>query len=426
MTSRSTPRRSVVTLRRGSKLTGRGWTLLITGAVLVGVAFVLYLPPLAWPGFFLMVLPLVSLAAVLIAHPRFEVTRQLTPTPVQAGQPLTVELSIVADRLSLAGTTLIQDPVPSAIGDAHQAMLPPQQRGQLTVASYQRHPRRRGRFVIPALRLQFVDLLGLAVRTSSSGADTPVIVTPMVLALTSAPHRAFGHQGDVPIPQTSLSGPDDVLVRDYRPRDDVRRVHWPSTARTGELMVRQEEQAWDPAAWIIVDSRRNAHPDGAHVSPTFEWLVTAAASVGVQLIDEGYDVSMVDADGAVFASRSLEHTRPRRAWLEHLVDADFSGNDRLGHATHQVSQSSSGHMIVALLGRLDRADARQLVYTYDTSQQCRAIVIAARSAVEVAEQQQAIQILIAHGWQVATTTVGSSLATTWASLAEHSVTGGRR
>lgn len=419
-------RRSPVAPRRGSRLTLRGWALIGVGIALVGLAFGLAMPPLVWPGFFLVLLPMLSLVAVLVGHPRFEVTRALTPFPVQAGQPLQIDLSIVADRPSLSGTTFVAEDLPASFGAGHHFWLPPQRRGQLTQETYVRHPRRRGRFAVPTPTFRFADLLGLAVRTSGHGTPVQAVVTPMVLALAASPHRAFGHQGETPIPQTAIAGPDDVLVREYRHRDDVRRIHWPSTARTGELMVRREEQAWDPAAWIILDSRAAVHGDPTDVSPSFEWLVTAAASVGVHLLGEGYDVSMVDAEGRVFASRGLEHAQPRQAWLDNLVDAALAGETHLGRAAHEVAQSTSGHLVVALLGRLDADDAERLVATHDASQQCRAIVVAPETADARAEQTRGADVLAAHGWRVATTTVGGALAATWADLADPALIGGRR
>ena len=54
-------------------------------------------------------------------------------------------------------------------------------------------------------------------------------------------------------------GSPDVTIREYRLGDDLRRIHWPSSARTDELMVRREEQQWQSRCTLLLDNRRVAH-----------------------------------------------------------------------------------------------------------------------------------------------------------------------
>ena len=51
----------------------------------------------------------------------------------------------------------------------------------------------------------------------------------------------------------------EVTVREYRRGDEVRRVHWRSSAHVGELMVRREEQPWQSRCSLLVDNRLRAH-----------------------------------------------------------------------------------------------------------------------------------------------------------------------
>ncbi|WP_040161727.1 DUF58 domain-containing protein [Nigerium massiliense] len=244
-------------------------------------------------------------------------------------------------------------------------------------------------------------------------APTPVLVTPQALPLPPSPQRATGMSGETPIPQTAVSGPDDVLVREYQPLDDVRRVHWPSTARAGQLMVRREEQAWDPAAWLVLDSRSSSHGGARATSASFEWLVTLAASVGVRLIDDGYVVSITDVDSTTHSSRGREHLQPRQAWLEHLVDAVLTPQVSLGPATRILAQQQSGAVVLALLGSLSVDDAAHLVETADAG---RGRVILLERDDDSRAQADARQILSAHGWAVATARPDSDPAAAWAAL----------
>ena len=92
----------------------------------------------------------------------------------------------------------------------------------------------------------------------------------------------------------AASGDDDVAPRAYQTGDALRRVHWRSTARYGELMVRREEQHWRNTASLFLDTRR-----GAYAGPLFELAVIAAASIGVHMAGEGYDAHFVTDAGEV-------------------------------------------------------------------------------------------------------------------------------
>src|SRR4029453_11801491 len=102
----------------------------------------------------------------------------------------------------------------------------------------------------------------------------------------------------------SAIGEDDAAPRQYQDGDGLHRVHWKSTARYGELMVRREEHQWRNSASVFLDTRRAAHAGrtrawvfpaprrGAQGGPgpasTFEFAVSAAASIGAHLSGEGF------------------------------------------------------------------------------------------------------------------------------------------
>ncbi|NUL49191.1 DUF58 domain-containing protein [Cellulosimicrobium funkei] len=106
----------------------------------------------------------------------------------------------------------------------------------------------------------------------------------------------------------SQAAPDDLLVREHRDGDALTRVHWGATARTGRLMVRQEEWAHDPWAVVVLDCRADSFATGRHevdggaghswhTSPGFERAVQAAAALSLRLQDAGHQVLLMDQDG---------------------------------------------------------------------------------------------------------------------------------
>ena len=74
-------------------------------------------------------------------------------------------------------------------------------------------------------------------------------------------------------------GDEFLTLREYELGDDLRRVHWRSTARTGELMIRQDEARWRSRAAVVLDVQ-----PGGHDAESFEVAVEAAASVTARLV----------------------------------------------------------------------------------------------------------------------------------------------
>ena len=399
---------------RGSRLTGRGLGFLAAGIAAVALGMVGGQPDLVWPGLFLAFVPLLCFVAIVVSHPRFSVTRTLVPAVVAVDDPVRIDLATTTvPRLGTADV-VATDAIPRSIGAEHRFVVPTAHRGHTVVESYVRQPRRRGRYVLDGFRYDVSDVFGMARRGASAPSAGMLVVTPQVVPLPSGRSQAFGRQGETPIPQTAISGPDDVLVREYQPRDDVRRIHWRSTARAGTLMVRREEQAWDPTAWIILDSRAMVHPMKGDVSPGFEWLLVLAASIGSALLTDGFEVSLTDAQATTFTASSTRDPGARTRLLEYLVDADRADEGSLRGAARAVTQSPAGHLVVALLGHLDAETARHLVATHDTRQECRAIVLPQPAAERAYEAGRAI--LVDHGWSVATSEIGGPVAPVWASV----------
>jgi uncharacterized protein (DUF58 family) len=76
--------------------------------------------------------------------------------------------------------------------------------------------------------------------------------------------------------------------------DDLRRIVWRASARTGRIMVREAEQGITDKIVIILDTNRGVHSrDGEGLSESFEMAVRAAASLGVRHLREGYQVTVI-------------------------------------------------------------------------------------------------------------------------------------
>lgn len=368
------------------------------GAALLLLGMALGNQDTVWPAVFLIALPLVALLATLAFRPRIAVERTLAPASVPAGEPVAVRVRSTAQRASGVGTVVAEDDPGIALGPPRQAPVNAAVAGAVTEAAYEIRPRRRGRYTLDGYRFRFVDLFGFWLWTLHVAHPTDLAVTPAVVPLPAARASTYGIAGETPIPHTAIAGPDDAMVREYQPRDDVRRIHWPSTAHTGTLMVRREEAAWDPTAWVLLDSRADAHPGEGGEHPGFELLVSATASIGLRLLADGFTVTLADAEG-VRREVVPEHTDAEAAWLDPLVDVDVTGAAGLEGATVALTQAGPEHVVIALLGRLDAGDAASLVAAGAPRQRRIAFVLTPDAAARPAFEEGSA-MLSGHGWDV--------------------------
>jgi uncharacterized protein (DUF58 family) len=168
----------------------------------------------------------------------------------------------------------------------------------------------------------------------------------------------------------SEAAPDDLLVREHRDGDALTRVHWGATARTGRLMVRQEEWAHDPWTVVVLDCRAVSFPAGRHqvdggagrswtTSPAFERAVSLAAAVIDRLHSSGHHVLLVDQDGnrldRELAAAVLEPALREAAWPSTLPSQATTVVALLGTAVVQdvpvmVTLPRTLHRVALLFG----------------------------------------------------------------------------
>jgi uncharacterized protein (DUF58 family) len=222
------------------------------------------------------------------ARPRVEVSRRLAPALVHEGDRAGVRVTITnPGRRRLSDLTIV-DQV-AGLGEARfeVASLGP---GESVEATYHILCRPRGVYDVGPTRVTTADPLGLASAGWTGGARDRLIVYPETEELSGFPvtrgrdpatHAArpeFSHRG----------GEDFYTMREYRVGDDLRRVHWPSSAKRDELMIRQLETPWKSLALVMLDVRSRAyeHPE------CFEKAVRGAASVVRHLAGAGFDAEL--------------------------------------------------------------------------------------------------------------------------------------
>lgn len=398
-------------MKSGNGLTARGWTILVSGIAWCLVAAFVGQRDLWWPGLFLVLLPVCSLLLLLPGSGQLGVRRRLNPPRVSAGQPVKVDLLLDPHALTIGGQTRARDRLAPALGEARWHDAPTRLGLWQQQFSYELLPAWRGRHQVGPAERSLADGLGLAVIRTVIPGTTELLVTPRVEPLTNLRGASgLGVTADTTLLRTGMGSSDDALIREYRHGDDVRRIHWRSTARTGDLMVRREERSWDPSATVLIDNRASAYsrrtPDDR-----LEWAVSAAASISIHLLASGFDLNLVEADGTILSPHRAVSGREALV-LEQLADLTAKPVPTLGPALAAASSGVEGQLLIAILGRVDAADSAALARARRHGRACWAVMVGATPVLAEA----GAELVRAAGWRCAIGGPGMPIATAWRGL----------
>ncbi|MEW1913145.1 DUF58 domain-containing protein [Kitasatospora sp. NPDC085895] len=343
-------------------LTTRGRSFLAAGITASLCAYVFGQDALLRVGVLLAALPLVSALWLLRTRYRVAGGRRLSPHRTPAGHEARVHLRLDNVSRMPTGVLMLEDRVPYVLGPRPRFVLDRVESHGYREVSYRVRSDLRGRYPLGPLQLRLSDPFGMCELGRSFNASDVLTVVPQVVPLPPVrlPGERAGH-GDTNARALALAGDDDVIPREYRHGDDLRRVHWKSTARYGELMVRREEQPLRAHAAVLLDTREIAHR-GSGPGSSFEWAVSCAASVGVHLADRGYRTRLVtDTGRAVPSAGNPAATTPAEAnglLLDELAVVDHSDGGGLARA-EEVLRGGEG-LLVAIVGSLDSEQLERL------------------------------------------------------------------
>lgn len=340
--------------------TVRGWIVAATGIALWTCGPLFGAPPLEQIGFGLTVLAAAAVGVIRLRRHELTITRQIAPQRATAGQPVTVTIRLLNEGRGAAPLVLLTDRLPLELPGRSRFALPGLEAGGKRSSSYVVTPQRRGRYEIGPLEISFVDPFGLA-KLSSRGAGTSTfLVHPRVEVLVVP--REMSHQRSMSVSalrQLSGSrGEDFYTLREYAEGDDLRKIHWPSTAKRNRYMIRQEETPWQTRATILLDDRVEAH-EGFGESSTFERTVEAAAALVSLYHRLGYSSRLLAPHmPEIASSRGSEHLN---RCLDRLAILQPQAGDEDGlllrFAELEAAKQAEGTLVV-VTGDVDARAAR--------------------------------------------------------------------
>lgn len=256
--------------------TSTAWLLLSTGIVAFIAGW-----QLGWVELF--VLAAACLVALVIAipfvlgHSSVTLERAINPNRVTVGDRALAEMRATNDGARPSSSLVVEERI---AGVATPIEVPSLRSGQAAEFLYNLPTERRGAFDIGPATVSRGDPLGLLRRSVSETTVERLWVHPRHVATKPLP-AGFAKDLEGPTFDTSPAG--DIAfhaIREYQPGDDVRHVHWMSTARKGTLMVRHYVDNRRPQVAVVVDHQLSvSDPD------RFELALEVAASIGVSALN---------------------------------------------------------------------------------------------------------------------------------------------
>jgi len=233
-------------------------------------------------GALLLVAVLAGVISVRRAAPRVAVARRLLPPRVHVAHEVAVETTVRSRRPLRA--IRLTDPI-AGLGAAHAApgRIDPARPLRLR---YTLRPPARGVFPVGPADVRVRDLLGMAESGGTVGPVDRLVVFPEVETLEGLPSGGGPGRTAAGAAREAARGGDDEFfaLREYTDGDDLRQVHWRSSAKRDTLMIRQNEASPRSRALLLLDRRAAAYG----VPAAFEHAVVAAASVLRHLFTSGY------------------------------------------------------------------------------------------------------------------------------------------
>jgi uncharacterized protein (DUF58 family) len=320
--------------------TRRGVATAVLGGVLLAAGAYWRYPGVLGLGGSLLALAVLGFLSVLRRAP-VSVRRTVRPLEVTRFAPCGATLRI---RRSGGLLPIGVDAVEHVGGRPFPVRVPRLTRGGTAEIAYQIPTERRGRLAVGPLEMRRRALAGLAENRAALGGTVQVRVLPRVLPVYGMPSGVRrSHTGADE--RVEHGGTDLVGLREYAPGDDLRRLHWATSARTGRLMVREDADPSEAHLTVLLDDRAGSYPDA-----DMEDAVDVAASLAVAAADTGHGVRLLTVCGQLDLTALATAGMPAGLAAQSLASAlaDVTGQE--ADAEPAPLPASALDVVVALTG----------------------------------------------------------------------------
>ena len=303
-------------------------------------------------------------------------SRQL-PAAVYEDQTVTVTLTV--ENRSRFNTYFyfisLLDTFPADLPDRQQKdlLFPYLPRRAIARDTYEGYCLKRGVYWVGPLLLTTSDPLGFFRKRKIINLSSKLTVYPQIFAITEL---ASFNKGVVSprygSKTTRKSGDYEEFfgIREYHQEDGLRKIHWPSSAKHNQLMVRHFEQTGANSATIILDLKYG-NTIGVAKENTLEYSVKIAASLAKYFLDQGFQVQLLAYGDKPFITSLGKDPSHFSSILELLAQVEANSPLNLSEALSKLHYFIQPNSTLAVI-RLDRdaESARaieQLIYTKSVS-----------------------------------------------------------
>jgi uncharacterized protein (DUF58 family) len=254
----------------------------------------------------------------------------------------------VIRAVNLSWRALVGLVIEQRMGDiVFRAELPRLRRGEAGLRTYRLPTSRRGTYTVGPVEVPKADPFGLCRRVRALGEPQVISVHPRVMALRPLP---TGTSRNLEGPSSDMSPQGTVTfhrLREYVVGDDLRTVHWPSTARAGKLVVRHYVDTAQPYTVVLVDL------NPAVYSPeTFEEAMDVTASVAACMSSGRAPVQIRTTAGERVGGHAQ---RDPAALVDYLTDLAPSATGSLSNQLLPLRRDRGGSALVVVTGMLEAA-----------------------------------------------------------------------
>jgi len=315
-------------------LTDAGKTFLAIGAVSLISGLALGYQTLAALGVAFLLAVLVG-RLWIVRRPRVEANRVLVPERVRVGRPARSNLTIIntGRRRTSGGLALEQ------FGGMQLPIeLPSLEPNESATITTELPTDSRGVFRVGPLDVTRADPFGLVRSGEPDEGITRLWVHPLVHRLEPFPS---GIARDLEGPDSGEALEGGVTfhtLRDYVRGDDLRQIHWRSSARANKLMVRHNVDTHQPRSLVILDTRASSY-----TAESFEDAIRAAASIVMASMTRGFEFRLLTTDGL-----ELSHRMPPPTIMDRLAEVGLSFRGGIAE-TLERSRADVGGLSMALI-----------------------------------------------------------------------------